>query len=63
MTDHFALAPLGALDLDRRRPRHVMRRVVVGVSLLFAVAAAVLVVAGSLVLGRLQDPYKGYAGA
>ena len=40
-----------------------MRRVVVGVSLLFAVAAAVLVVAGSLVWGRLQDPYKGFAGA
>ena len=40
-----------------------MRRVVGGIMLLLAVAAAVLVGGGSLVWGRLQNPYKGYEAA
>ena len=40
-----------------------MRKVVVAVALLLVVAAAGAMFAGSMVWGRLQDPYKGYEGA
>jgi UPF0755 protein len=40
-----------------------MRKVVVAIALLLVVAAAGAMLSGSVVWGRLHDPYKGYEGA